>query len=292
MTATIDTSTAQIAEPFSLQLTIDVPKDILVTLPQNQTTLGTFNVLEVTDATDIPTPNGRQWVRRYRLESLIPGEHSIPAIDIAYADRRTAPSTSDIVRSPAMSVTISSVLEGTPDPLKFRDIKDVVDLPAVQAPNHWQFYCSVGTAACFALVGLAVWAWPNRNSLATPKERALTQLADLKHSGLLEAGYIQLYYLRLTNIVRHFIEDQYEIAAPKLTTDEFLAKAVTSSQVNDQQRGQLRAFLTLADLVKFAQFEPGCEDADRALERAEQFVRQSAKLPISDTLPAATKEND
>ncbi|MCC9606147.1 BatD family protein [Blastopirellula sp. JC732] len=291
VTATLENETAQIAEPVTLTLKVDVPENVLVTLPQEQAKLGTFNVLSATDTTDLPTANGREWIRRYQLESLTPGEQTIPPITIAYSDQRAASPTSDIVQSSPLSVTITSSLEGTPDPLQFRDIKGVVDLPAVESSSHFWLYGSLGGGALLALAGVALLVWPSRSSHLSAKDQALAELAELRRSDLLRTGQTDLFYVRLTNIVRHFVESQFAIAAPKLTTDEFLEQAATSSRLQGKQRAMLRVFLSLADLVKFAQFEPGHADADQAIDRAGQFIQQSAAEKPSETSPAVPQEN-
>lgn len=291
ITATLEKGTAQIAEPISLTLTVDVPENVLVTLPQDQPKLGTFDVLSANDTVDLPTAEGRQWVRRYQLESLTPGEQTVPPISIAYSDQRAASPTSDLAQSPAMNVMITSALEGTPDPLQFRDIKGVVDLPAKEVPNNAWLYWSVGSGACLALAGAALLIWPVRSSQLSAKDQALAQLAELQRADLLESGQTELFYVRLTNIVRQYVENQFAIAAPKLTTDEFLEAAVASSRLDERQRGMLRVFLSLADLVKFAQFQPGSEDADLAIKRASQFIETSAAQRPGDHAAVAEKEN-
>lgn len=286
----LNKATAQIAEPLTLTVTVNAPEKVLVTLPQQQKTLGSFHVLSMYDTADIPTANGRQWIRRYQVESLVPGEQTLPPIAIAYSDRREAALSSDIVETPAMNVAITSALEGTPDPLQFRDIKDVVELPVVEKPNYAWVYWSVGSGTALALAGAALLAWPNRRKQLSPQAQALAELEELRHSSLLQAGLTEQYYVRLTNIVRQYIENQFGIAAPKLTTDEFLDQIASGSLLDDAQRGTLRVFLSLADLVKFAQFQPGEKDADQAIERASQFIQQSAVEPKTPSSEAA-KEN-
>lgn len=293
---TLDKDTAQVAEPLTLTLTVDAPQDVLVTLPQQPKTLGTFNVLSMVETADIPTANGRQWIRRYEVESLVPGEQTLPSIAIAYSDRReAAPSSStashDVVETPALHVAITSVLEGTPDPMKFRDIKDVVDMPVTDEPSHTWLVWSIGSGAALALAGVALLVWPGRSSRRSAKDRALAELADLQQSNLLEQGLTEQYYVRLTTIVRQYIENQFGIAAPKLTTEEFLDQTASSSRLDDGQRGTLRVFLSLADLVKFAQFQPGQDDAHQAIQRATQFIEQSAIEKKTNPSSEAAKEN-
>ncbi|TWT38975.1 hypothetical protein [Blastopirellula retiformator] len=291
VTATVDQETAQIAEPVTLTLKVDVPENVLVTLPQEQAKLGTFNVLGTQDAPDLPTAEGRQWIRRYQLESLTPGEQSIPPITIAYSDTRTASPTSDIAQSSPLSVTITSSLEGTPDPLQFRDIKGVVELPVDESPSNAWLYGSLGGGAVLALAGAALLVWPSRNGKRSPQAQALADLEALRRSDLLRAGQTEQFYVRLTNIVRNYVEQQFDIAAPKLTTDEFLDQAASGSVLHGQQRAMLRVFLSLADLVKFAQFEPDQSDANQAIDRARQFIQQTADQQPSETSQAAPQED-
>ena len=73
----LNKATAQIAEPLTLTVTVNAPEKVLVTFPQQQKTLGSFHVLSMYDTADIPTANGRQWIRRYQVESLVPGEQTL-----------------------------------------------------------------------------------------------------------------------------------------------------------------------------------------------------------------------
>ncbi len=175
--------------------------------------------------------------------------------------------------------------------MKFRDIKDVVDLPVVEKPSHAWLYWSVGSGTALALAGVALLAWPNRSSRRSAKDRALAELAELQQSDLLAKGLTEQYYVRLTTIVRQYIENQFGIAAPKLTTEEFLDQTASSSLLDDGQRGTLRVFLSLADLVKFARFQPGHEDANQAIQRATQFIEQSAVEKKNNLSSEAAKEN-
>ncbi|MFI4873854.1 MAG: hypothetical protein ACIALR_00845 [Blastopirellula sp. JB062] len=290
-TMTLEKRQAQIAEPLTATLTVDAPAGVLITLPQNQMKLGAFNVLSSSDAADLPTSEGRQWIRRYQLESLTPGEQIVPSISIAYSDQRSGAPTSDVAQSPELKVMITSVLEGSPDPLKFRDIHGVVELAVADAPSEAWLYWSLGGGICLAAAGAALLLWPVRNKRLSAKAQALAQLAQLQSSDLLQAGQTELFYVRLTNILRQYVERELNIAAPRLTTDEFLEQAVSSDSLNDQLRAMLRSFLTQADLVKFARLEPGRDVADQAIERARQFIQTSAAALPNDHPSTAEKEN-
>lgn len=287
VTATLEKSDAQIAEPITLTLKVDTPENVLITLPAQQDKLGTLNVLSMNDTADLPTKDGRQWIRRYQVESLLPGPQTIPPIAIAYSDQRSSTPTSDVMETPALEMNVRTVLEGTPDPLAFRDIKDVVDLPQQATNSNAWLYWSASGAALLTLAGVTLLVLPSRDRSLSAQQKALSQLDELDEAELLEKGQTELFYVRLTNIVRHYIENQFDIAAPKLTTDEFLAEMVSSTHLEVSQQQTLREFLSTADLVKFARLEPHRQDAADAIGHARQFVQHTA----IETNPAESKEN-
>ncbi len=82
-------------------------------------------------------------------------------------------------------------------------------------------------------------------------------MTRLERDDLIAAGQTQVFYFRLTDIVRQYVERRFDIAAPKLTTAEFLDQATRHESLDQPQQSLLRVFLSLADLVKFARFEPG-----------------------------------
>ena len=276
VTVTLAKSNAQIAEPVELTVSVKAPNNVAITLPQNQKMLGTLNVLKSSDVSDVPTADGRQWERTYQIESLVPGEHTIPPISIAYTDRREPAATTETLQTPEIALNVVSVLEGEPDPLQFRDVKDVVSMAPEQTDSLAWVGWSVGSAATLVWAAVALLVWPGRTRQLTPKQWALKQLEQLRDSEVMSEGDTEQFYVRLTDIVRQYIERQFAIAAPILTTDEFLAEATQHPSLQEEQRASLRVFLSLADLVKFAQFQPSAEDAGMAIDKATDFIQQSA----------------
>ena len=74
-------------------------------------------------------------------------------------------------------------------------------------------------------------------------------------------------HVRLTGIVRRFIERETGIHAPEQTTEEFL-RAISSGDVfSRDERDRLREFLEVADLVKYAAHQPRKEDVEETFNR-------------------------
>lgn len=132
---------------------------------------------------------------------------------------------------------------------------------------------------CFLLLLMGRWMWRRFSSKARPlldrvdpRGAALARLERLEAEGLLGRGLVELYYVRLAEIVRVYLEEAFEVRAPERTTQEFLEELVQLPRFDLQVRELLRAFLFEADLVKFARFEPSGEECAAAVAAARQLI--------------------
>lgn len=105
-----------------------------------------------------------------------------------------------------------------------------------------------------------------------PHKKALQALQALIHERLPEQGLFDPFYVKLTDIVRHFVEDCYQVQAPEQTTEEFLAVVVDHPEFHPEEREALGQFLSHADLVKFANHSPTVTDCEQAVDSARNFV--------------------
>lgn len=100
-----------------------------------------------------------------------------------------------------------------------------------------------------------------------PEEIAARAIAELRASGLWESDQAA-YYLRLTDILRAYLEARYGEPVTAMTSVE-VERLVKARAQDLQIGGGVRELLTRADLVKFAKAKPapdeGPRDADLAL---------------------------
>jgi hypothetical protein len=106
----------------------------------------------------------------------------------------------------------------------------------------------------------------------TPHEKARRNLKLLTQEELPNKGLFEEYYVKLTNIVRVYIEEQFHLHATEQTTEEFLHEASSHHSFDEEMRQQLSEFLGYADLVKFARYSASKEDCDHALQAAERLT--------------------
>jgi hypothetical protein len=119
----------------------------------------------------------------------------------------------------------------------------------------------------------------SENSTLSPQEIALRRLALLLENRLHETD-IKKFFIELTGIVRWYIEQQTDIRAPELTTEEFLHEITQHWKQRNvlppELRDRLRLFLESADRVKFAKFQPTQDEMMLGVRRAEEFISSFA----------------
>ncbi len=107
----------------------------------------------------------------------------------------------------------------------------------------------------------------------TPEEIAQAALALLLAENLPARGLVKEFYLRLTGIVRQYVEDTTGIRAPEQTTEEFLRDMRSRAVFPPERSVRLAEFLEAADLVKYAGQQPR-RGSNRPGDRPGSRVRQ------------------
>ncbi len=272
----VDRSSAQIADRITLTLEVRAPTGVQVFLPPKPEKLGPFDVVHVTDSSDIPVEGGRLWTRVYTLESLVSGDLTIPSIPIPCVDKRCDEAVRSIVSSNEITVSVTSLLEGRTDTSQFRDIKGLVPIErrTGQDRHFWFLVSGIGTMLAGASALFLVKR--RRTAELTPEQWALGELIRVETQAQTGQVDAQALYSDLTIIVRIYIDGAFGIAAPRLTTAEFFDHVQSHREVGLPQARLLREFLERADIVKFAGMVPSATDVTEACSKARMFVEASA----------------
>lgn len=274
----VDPKAVTIGTPFRYTMRIMADKEIELVIPQLAGQLGDF---EVTDFGSTPPREVKSRVvleRWYTLLTYKPGDAIVPGPSVQY---RVAGSDLESVAAPDALVIVQSLLDqpGATPPADVRDIKGPVAVPHDYRPLLWLGAAVLGVLALAAGLYHVI----NRRRRGVPvlaprpaHEIALETLAKLHAARLLEAGRQVEFYVRLSDIVRTYLEMRFHVRAPEMTTEEFLQAAQRNPQLAPPQRSLLGNFLAEADLVKFARYVPAAENAERAYRAAREFVQSTA----------------
>ena len=178
-----------------------------------------------------------------------------------------------------MKTNLASTLPSAASANDIRDIK-----PPVEIANEWLWLWIA--LAVVVLVAAAVVTWVmlrKKQALAVvappvpPHIRAKQRLAE----ALLFISDSNRFCTEVSNTLRYYLEERFNLRAPERTTEEFLIELQTSRHLTSDQKQSLREFLQSCDLVKFARFEP-TETALRQLhDAALRLVDETQFAPIA-----------
>ncbi|MFH0761768.1 MAG: hypothetical protein V2A67_09730 [Bacteroidota bacterium] len=120
---------------------------------------------------------------------------------------------------------------------------------------------------------------------------ALGELDELVREKLWQQGKVKLYYSRLTDIVRRYIELRYSVPALEQTTEEIVSAFSNNGKISINIRDELEQLLRLADLVKFAKWNPVTEEHEASQQSAYDFILRT-KPVINLRTPAGEQDQD
>ncbi len=146
----------------------------------------------------------------------------------------------------------------------------------------WRKYLPLLIAAAVVLIAaIPVWFWLKRrrdrlNAPLPPWQAALLELATLRDLLHRSDADKPTCFVRLTDIVRNYLEKRFQLKAPQQTTEEFMRDMNrTGSPLQEHQRSFLGEFMNAADLVKFASLPADEGLLEQAIGKAETLVTET-----------------
>lgn len=281
---TIDRDTIMVGDPVELVVTAYYPTNGTLELPE----IGYEKdvVLLKRDWNEVPREDGlKQSESRYSITSFRLGEHLISTgtVFCTVGNQIFEQEFPQVMLNVQSSLTDAS---GT----QLADIKPVHKLPG-RIPR-WVWIVP-GAALIAFLVGLiTAKVWRNREKLIPSPPPipahviAFHALEALKNKGLLEKNECNPFYTELSMILRNYLDGRFALNATDETTEEIVEALSKSPELNTEQQGILRDFMTQADMVKFAKGHPDRTTMEAAYSTTKQFVEETMN-PSGDL---ATKE--
>lgn len=275
----VDRENIMIGDPVELIVTAYFPTNGMLELPE----IGREKdvVLLSRDWTDVPREDGlKQSESRYSITSFRLGEHMITTGTINCVVNDEVFSTN----FPAIQLNVTSSLDADSGS-QIADIQDIHKLPG-RIPT-WVWVIPVAALIAF-LVGLLVSRlWKNRDTLIPtpppipPHVIAFMALEALKNKGLLEKDECNPFYTELSMILRTYLDGRFRLNAQDETTEEIVEAMTQSPELNMEQQGILRDFMTQADMVKFAKGHPDSATMVKAFSTTQQFVEETKQEALS-----------
>lgn len=152
---------------------------------------------------------------------------------------------------------------------EFHDIAPPVDYSLIPP---WLIF--LGVFVLLTLIGLLVWfiarALRRPTPIQSPRDRALARLEQMRPE--IEKLNPYRFSIRVSDILRRYVTEQFNLPVTRQTSVEFLAGLSRSSPFSDDEKSLLEDFLNRCDLIKFARYEATASDSQLLLEEAFRFV--------------------
>jgi hypothetical protein len=167
---------------------------------------------------------------------------------------------------------------GDPSAEDIRDIRGPKDIVP-----FWILPALIAAVVLLALAAYALWRWRRRRRSARPLlpfEIALQRLEQIRP--LMQPASVREFSIAITDIVRQYIEQRFQVTAAHRTTEEFLHDLLKPSQGSlAAHRALLEEFLHQCDLAKFAGMSLSRESMETLYQSARTFVLQTAKPGVT-----------
>ena len=271
--AAVDKATVAIGDKIKYTIFIEKNKAIEIEPSIFGQNLGNFAIKDfgLKRSVSLNKEKIAQW---YILDTYITGKTTIPKVTIKYKRKNDLDWSQ--IEAGEVSVEVKSSLDKAGPNTLMRDIKEPVGLPSAIS----KYLISTGVLFLIGL-GLLTGYFLKRNKKweAIPKkpahEIAYEQLEQLRVKDYIVQGLIKEYYTKISDIIRHYLENRFLLRAPEMTTEEFLAAAGDAAELIGEHKNLLKEFLLCCDLVKFAKYAPSVDEINSIFSSAKNFIDQT-----------------
>ena len=244
-----------------------------------------FEIIEEFELDTLIIKNKYRFTKRYSLTSFEPGSFSI-INPLKIVDQIIKTGDSIIVN--VSNVKVDTVSK------KFFDIKNIIPV-SKNNEGWWKKYFI--TISFIAIIFLLWILYKNSNffnskeiKITPPIEKAIQALQHLDFEKLNSQSDYKLYYSKLTEIVKAYLEEDVKMDAVESTTNELieklkLLKDAGQLDISEETLKNFRSVLSTADLVKFAKSNPGSEAAVM-----DKKILESVLVDTKQGIPAPTEE--
>ncbi len=273
-----DTTDYLVGDFINYEIEVVTRKNVEVISPSLPDTLNQLELISRDEPVTTEDEKSRTTIFKFILAGYDSVRAVIPSVVVEY---RTADDTSfKKIVADSVVVNIHTVPVSTAEEIK--DVKSPLTIP-----YDWKLLLLWLTIAIILLIlGNYLYKKYKRSKAAQPVEKkvitvpphvvAMNELEKLEKEQLWQKGFIKDYHSRITEIIRNYFESRFDLPAMELTTTETIHH-LKNIKETENILDITNDFLSNADLVKFAKFQP--------LESVNEEMMKQAKEIVQLTIP-------
>ena len=245
-------------------------------LPMFGEKLQEFGIVDYDGAIPKLVEGGRIIYRKqYLLEPFLSGDYVIPPMTVRFWKKGEEKSDAHEIETEAVTVAVKSILHENYKELQIKEIAGPVELPVTG--RWWLYAIAAGGVLLLSAAGVAMYYLRRRRKITEEKkipahELAYKELERLIQENLVGKGEVKLFYFRISDILRHYIENRFGLHAPERTTEEFLFEIGNDSVLEEVHKQLLQELMIHCDLVKFAEYLPTDGEIQKTFDLCKEFI--------------------
>jgi hypothetical protein len=291
----LDSNDITIADTVELKIETALPEGFRLTMPNIEQTLSRAETVWklLSEQTQPRYLDKNERVVRgysYELATYETGDLQIPGFEFEIYEAADSNEPSDLIRTAPINIRVRPAVDINDANSAQSQLADIEPVAEMQSGPGTAAIVSVIIIASLLVAAILYYILAKRRAKMTnaverksPAEIAYERLAQLAGEKLLENGMINVFYEKLGNILRYYIEDRFEIHAPERTTEEFFSEIRQSTILKEEDKRQLRKFLEHCDLVKFAKHQPTSQQANDSLKMLHEFIENTKAVEPDET---------
>jgi hypothetical protein len=165
--------------------------------------------------------------------------------------------------------------------LAIKDIKEPLSVPLTfQEILPYMFGVLLLAGVLVGVIFLIRYLRKRKSPVALTREKpkipphltALEELNKLWQKKLYQSGYVKQYYSELSDIIRIYIENRWDIAAMEMVSTEIVTE-LSALDIPEEAIRKLKQTLYLSDMVKFAKATPLADESAACYQNSVDFVQ-------------------
>lgn len=288
---TLDTAQMRIGEQTTLRISFEYnnPKeDALIGWPQfDEELTDKIEIIEKTvDYESLIDSSAKTYLRQQQMTISVfePGFFTIPPVEIELNDQTYLTNELALFVNTVEVDTSKGIVDIKP---KYEVDYSFSEMASDWFKTYWM-YLSIGAlvVALFLLFRYLRNRKQPEPETEAPKIPAHITALEVLTRLLLEEEWKtenkKEYYSSMTDTVRRYLEERFNIFALEQTTREIIHD-LKNADISDEDKVFLKKILNQADMVKFAKFNPADEDGYISLKQSIEFVERTKKSEEDQT---------
>lgn len=285
VTSGVDSTEIRIGSAFQLTIKANASKNSEVVFPEQQM-IGPFEVLEQSPIDTLLADERMELIKKYTLTQFDSGSYTLPRLSV-YIDKKNH--QTDLFDIKVHDVEVDTLKQ------PMHDIKAQIEA-TTDTEKMWKYLVGVllcigaGVAAYFIIKRLQNKNLTEEDLYKTPLEKVTKKLQLLDSKRLVMNGDVKSYYSEMTDVIRDYIEEVFEIPAKESTTSELIQHLLITIKtkkikLHKETVNDLKRVLQTADLVKFAKSEPMINEIEQ-----DRKISEVISVSIDKAIPRFSEE--